>query len=84
MSNSHTANQPPDRPRIKHISHHPVRLALVETPFRPTSDNTASILSAVLQEGKALADFGGGIDVGIVQEETEYAAHWGEGGEGTY
>jgi hypothetical protein len=49
VSNTHPADEPRDRRRIKHVPDHAVRLALVESAARPAGDNAAGILAAVLE-----------------------------------
>jgi hypothetical protein len=50
MPNPHPADQPSNRVCVKDIPDHPVGLALVETALGTTCDNSASVLTSVLEQ----------------------------------
>ena len=66
MSDAHSAPQSRDRIRIEHIFDHAIALTLVEATLRPTADDSARILTSVLQEGQALANLERDIEITVV------------------
>lgn len=60
---------------VKDVSDHSVGLALIETSLGPASDDTACILTAVLEEREAFADLWRCLLSRVVEDETADAAH---------
>lgn len=79
MSDSHAAYQSRDGAVVKDITDHAVGFALVETTLGSTGDDSTSILTTMLEEGKTLCDFCSDIDSRIVQKKTEDATHYVDG-----
>lgn len=50
MAHAHTSDERWDALGVEYVPHHPVRLALEKAPFGTASDDTARILTAVLQQ----------------------------------
>lgn len=61
---------------VKDVSDHPIGLALVETSLGPASDDTACILTAVLEEREPFTDLWRRLLSRVVEDETADAAHW--------
>lgn len=70
MAHTHSADQRGDSGRVKDISDHAVRLALIETAFGPTCDDAAGILAAMLEKRESLADLRSCVDGRVVEEQT--------------
>lgn len=68
VSDTHTPLQRAQALGIKDVSNHSVRLALIETTFGSAGDDPTCILTSVLQQAQALADFGPRIYIWVLQE----------------
>ena len=75
MSDAHPADKPCNSGRVKHVAHHPVRLALVEASLRTACDDAARILSAMLEKRETLADLMSSVDRWVVQKKAQNPAH---------
>lgn len=75
MSDAHPAIQGGESMGVKDVSDHSVGLALIETSLGPASDDTACILTAVLEEREAFADLWRCLLSRVVEDETADAAH---------
>ncbi len=69
MANTHSAGESGNSGGVKDVPNHPVGLALVEASLRAAGDDSAGILSAMLEKSEAFADLRSCIDRRVVQEE---------------
>ena len=70
MSDAHPPSQPGERVCVKHITNHPVCFALVEPALWSTGDDSAGILTPVLEQSQAFANFRRRICGRVVQQQT--------------
>lgn len=75
MPDAHTADEPADGVRVKHVAHHAIRLALIEAALWTARHDTTRVLASVLKQRKALANFRCRVDAGIVQKQTKDSTH---------
>lgn len=78
VPDAHPAVQGGQRVGVEDVSDHSVGLALVETSLGPASDDTARILTAVLEEREAFTDLWRRLLSRVVENETADAAHWAD------
>ena len=76
MTDAHPADEPGEGRGVKDVPDHAICFALEEASLRTACDDAAGILTAVLEEGETLADLRSSIDGGVVEKETEDAAHY--------
>jgi hypothetical protein len=69
VSDSHSSYQSSDGIGIKDIPDHSVRLALVESSFRTTGNDTACILPSMLKKSESLADLRSYVQMGVVKKK---------------
>jgi hypothetical protein len=66
VTDSHPTDQSHYRVLREDVADHPIRLALIQSSPRTASDDSARILSAVLQQRQTLAYLRRSVDGGIV------------------
>jgi hypothetical protein len=66
VTDSHPTDESNYRVLREHVTDHPIRLALIQSTPRPTRDDPACILSAMLQQRQTLTYLRGSVDGSIV------------------
>ena len=69
MADAHPADEPGDGCGVKDVPDHPVCLALVEATFMSASDDTACILTPMLEERQSFTYLTSTVDLRVVEKQ---------------
>ena len=75
MTDTHASNEMSESALVEDVSDHAVGFALIEATLVATSHDTTCILTSVLKKRETFVYFCSTVDVWVVKQESENAAH---------